>query len=363
MKRLRRLGRALLLWCLRLLPRGQGGAVPTPPRSVLVVRTDDRVGNLLLTTPLLAALREAFPLARIGLLCAARRAPVVVGTGLYDELWAFEKRTLFQRPWAFVAFCWRLRRARYQVAIDAGHFHAFSFTSAALARWSGAPVRIGHSRGLADRFLTHAIEKDRTVSYDAAAKLELLRPFGILNAPLRSLQTALGMRQLVAWQALIGDGFVVNPGGRKPDHRWSATQFAEAAGALSHSLGVTCFVSWGPGEEALARSVADAAGARLLPQTDLDGLAAAFRAASLVLTNDTGPMHLAVAVGAPLVAIFLGDNSERWLFPQREIAAVRARGRSAGEVLAEVLATALRVHGAAASTQASRALTSNRTLR
>ena len=194
---------------------------------MLVVRTDDRVGNLLLTTPLLAALRAGLPDVRLGLLCAARRSPAVEGTGLYDDLWRFEKRDFFRHPLRFVTFCLALRRAHYQVAIEAGHFHAFSFTSAALTRWSGAPVRIGHRRELAGRFLSHVVEKDDLVSYDAAAKLELLRPLGI-RATLAPLQTALGRSQEEEFRQRMGRSLVLYPGARKLDHRWAAQAFAEA---------------------------------------------------------------------------------------------------------------------------------------
>jgi heptosyltransferase-3 len=341
---LRRIGRWILLLPVRLLPEGKGGAIGGPIRSVLVVRTDDRVGNLLLTTPLLAALRAGLPEARIALLCAERRAAAVDGTGLYDDLWRFEKRDFFRHPLRFAAFCLALRRARYQVAIEAGHSHAFSFTSAALTRWSGATVRIGHGRGLASRFLTHAVAKDHAVIYDAASKLELLRPLGI-QAALVPLQTALGRTRVEEFRGLMGRALLVYPGARKLDHRWGPRPFAEATRGLMAQHGLRAWIAWGPGEEDLAGQIAREAGAQMLPSTDLEGLAAAFRAAALVLTNDTGPMHLAVAVGAPTVAVFLTDDADRWASPQPNARAVKARGVPEGRVIADVLEAAAELLG------------------
>ncbi|MHB8418164.1 MAG: glycosyltransferase family 9 protein [Myxococcales bacterium] len=347
LERARTLGRALLLGLLRLLlPRAASGAAPVDAAridSVLVIRTDDRVGNLLLTTPLLAALREALPRARVGLLCAARRAPAIRGTGLYDDLWAFEKRDFFVRPWRFVSFCLRLRRARYDLAIEAGHWHAFSFTAGALALWSGALVRIGHRRGEAERLLTHVVEKDPGVSYDAAAKLELLRPLGIAPARCPPLATRLGDASRARFEALYRGRPVVlvNPGGRKADHRWGADRFAAAAVALAERFDLGAWVAWGPGEEALARAVlGQAPGAELLPPTDLEGLAGAMRAAALVLTNDTGPMHLAAAVGAATVAVFLGADGARWGSPVEAFRAVAVMGLGEAEALARVIGAA-----------------------
>ncbi len=344
--RARAAGKALLLAAVRAAfpRRAPGGPVDaTAIRSVLVVRTDDRVGNLLLTTPLLAALRKRLPEVRIGLLCAARRAAVVEGTGLYDELWRFEERDLFVRPWRFAAFCLRLRRRRYDVAIEAGHWHAFSFTAGMLARWSGAKVRVGHRRGEAERLLTHAVEPPPETAHDAAAKLELLRPLGIEAAAPAAPRTALGTARAEEFRALFGPrpALLVNPGGRKADHRWPPDRLARAVEALRGGRDLGVFVAWGPGEEPLARAVAAAVpGAAVLPPTDLDALAGAMRACALFLTHDTGPMHLAAAVGVPTVAIFLSGDWRRWAWPGVALAAVPVAGLPEAAAVAAVAAAA-----------------------
>ena len=340
MNRIRRLGRKLLLGLLRFWPEGRGGTVGAW-QSVLVIRMDDRVGNLLLTTPLLSALRHHFPAARIGLVCAARQARAIEGTGLYDDLWRFEKRDLWRRPWRFLAWSVALRRAKYDLAIEAGHFHAFSFTGGALAVWSRAPVRIGHRRGESARLLTHAVEKDPEIVYDAAAKLELLRPLLTeLPGEVPPLSSRLGSSRAEATRAELGEALVVYPGGRKRDHRWIEAGFHAAVASLVAEFGWRAWIAWGPGEESLARSLAIRCGAELLPPTDLDALAAAFRASRLVLTNDTGPMHLAVAVGAPTVGILLAADGARWASPQGNFRAVQVAARPVAEVVAEIVGSA-----------------------
>ncbi|HUB05546.1 MAG TPA: glycosyltransferase family 9 protein [Myxococcales bacterium] len=340
--KLRGFGRALLVGVLRLLLPLSGDEVPVDPKtvhSVLVIRTDDRVGNLLLTTPLLAALREGLPHARLGLLCAARRAPAIEGTGLYDELWPFEKRDFFVRPWRFVAFCLRLRRARYEVAIEAGHWHAFSFTAGALALWSGARVRVGHRRGESARLLTHAVAKDPAVTYDPESKLELLRPLGLAPTARPPLATRLGEASRRRFEELFARRpvLLVNPGGRKADHRWSADAFAAAARAVAAKLALDVWIAWGPGEEAIACEVeALTPGARRLPPTNLEELAGALRAAALVITNDTGPMHLSVAVGTPTLAVVLTGDWRRWAEPGPRLGAVPVQGLSESEAAAKI---------------------------
>lgn len=89
-------------------------------------------------------------------------------------------------------------------------------------------------------------------------------------------------------------------------------------------------VVWGPGEEPLARAIADGSGATLAPPTDLALLAALMRRARLVVSNNSGPMHLGVAVRTPTVGVFFRGDSARWghLVPGFAAAEVRAESES-----------------------------------
>jgi ADP-heptose:LPS heptosyltransferase len=108
---------------------------------------------------------------------------------------------------------------------------------------------------------------------------------------------------------------VVNPGGRLGWRRIPPEAFASAARALIAS-GRNPIVTWGPGEEELARTVvALAPGAQLAPPTSIDELAALMRSAGLTVCNNTGPMHLSVAVGAPTLGLFLRMDMARWGHP------------------------------------------------
>jgi ADP-heptose:LPS heptosyltransferase len=315
-------GRLILLWLIRLFYRAAPSPAPAidarSVRKVLVVRTDTRVGNVLLTTPLVRALRKGLPQARIDFLVAAGKQSLV--EGLADRLVIFAKKDFFRRPWTLLGFLLGLRRERYDVVVEAGHWHAFSLTSLWLVRFTRAPVRIGHARGLSERFLTHELRKDPAVVREVPSKLELLRPLG-LEAAGEQLETTVdrGEREArVAAEALgLAGGAPVaalNPGARKADHRWAPEAFGALARRLREEKGVVSLVMWGPGEEEIAsRVLAASEGAALLaPATDLAALAAVFRRSALVVTNDTGPMHLAVATGAPVVAVLLSEDGARW---------------------------------------------------
>ncbi|HUJ25612.1 MAG TPA: glycosyltransferase family 9 protein, partial [Myxococcales bacterium] len=192
--------------------------------------------------------------------------------------------------------------SRYEVVIDAAHWHAFSTTSALVSRWAASRWVIGSQRGPADIY-SRAVPPPADGTPEVEAKLDLARALG-LHVSAQPMETALGLR--TPWPAR--EPFVaLNPGARKLDHRLPPERFA----ALARALPLKSVVFWGPGEEELARKV----GAELAPPTNLEQLASAFRAARLVVTNDTGPMHLAVACGAPVLALFKNGAGLRWAHP------------------------------------------------
>jgi heptosyltransferase-1 len=99
---------------------------------------------------------------------------------------------------------------------------------------------------------------------------------------------------------------LINPGAAWPNKRWPAEHYGEVASFLKDVRQLVPIVLWGPGEEALARAVADASGgaARVAPATKLGDLLELSRAAALMVSGDTGPLHIAAAAGTPTVGIF-----------------------------------------------------------
>jgi ADP-heptose:LPS heptosyltransferase len=99
---------------------------------------------------------------------------------------------------------------------------------------------------------------------------------------------------------------VINPGAAWPNKRWPAERFGELAAFLLEVRGIVPFVLWGPSEAPLAQAVVDASGgaARLAPPTKIRDLVEVCRSAALMISGDTGPLHIAAAVGTPTVSIF-----------------------------------------------------------
>lgn len=320
---LRDVGRWLtLLFARLLLGRAKPGGAIEAPRKVLVIRTDERVGNVLLTTPLLRALRRGLPDAEIVLLHAASKTSLVHGLPSVDRLVPFEKKAFFRSPLRFWRQLRDLRAERFDLVIEAGHWHAFSLTAALLTLFLRPRASIGHDRGPAADFFTHPVPPPAGEMHDVTVKLSLLRPLALpdagmaLETPLAHDRQAIAamegtLREMGADPARL---LVVNPGARMSVRRWSPERLGAAAAEIARTHDLRAVVIWGPGEEALAEEVVRhvGEGAVLAPPTDLGQLAALFSLARLVLTNDTGPMHLAVACDAPTVGIFLATDPARW---------------------------------------------------
>jgi len=203
-----------------------------------------------------------------------------------------------------------LRARRYDVALDLQGL----WKSAAWARLSGARRVLGWERGSRREPSSAALLTERAVRSGGGSvidkNLALLRPLGIEAVGLREFPLPLSAETVArvdaGLAALGGGGLVVlNPGGGWASKLWPAERFGELAKRM-RALGLRPLVSWGPGEEGLAERVVAASGGtavRSVPTSLLD-YAEIARRARLVVAADTGPLHLACAVGTPVVALF-----------------------------------------------------------
>jgi len=208
------------------------------------------------------------------------------------------------------ATLWELRSRRYDAALD---FQGL-WKSAAWARLSGARRVIGWEKSSrrepSSRLLIGERIERAGVGHVIDKNLALLRPLGIEAVGGREFPLPLSTEAVArvdAGLAALGPGEIalLNPGGGWASKLWGAERYGELAKGL-RARGLRPVVSWGPGEEALADRVVAASGGaarRSFPTTLLDYVEMA-RRARLVVAADTGPLHLACAVGAPVVALF-----------------------------------------------------------
>jgi len=281
---------------------------------ILVVRLGS-LGDVIHTLPAVAALRRAMPGARIDWLVDAPHQDIVGLAQAIDARIVLEARTL--KAWLNAAAA--LRHRGYDAAVD---FQGL-FKSAILARASGARRVLGFSvwhlreRG-ARAFYTHTaaplaephiIRKNLALASLLAPSIDpdtapLEFPLAVMpSGPVEQLKRTLGNEPFA----------VLNPGAAWPNKRWPAERFGEVASFLHARHGLRSVVTWGPGEKMLAESVVRGSeGAAVMgPALPLLDLVALLREARLMVSGDTGPTHIAGALGVPIVSPFGPTSAAR----------------------------------------------------
>jgi heptosyltransferase-1 len=277
--------------------------------NVLIVRLG-ALGDVVHTIPAAAALRVAFPAAHIDWLVDAKHRALVNLATPIDRAICLERPTL--AGWSAVVRA--LRQVRYDVAIDLQGL----LKSAVLARASGAARIVGFS-------IWHLREKTARPFYSDAhdaegghvitKNLRLLRAVGVHDETIRfpiadapsaafdALRHRLGPRPFA----------LINAGAAWPNKRWPPERFGQLAAFVREACGLEPVILWGPGEEVLAaRVTAGASGTAIeAPRTSVVDLVALARAATLVISGDTGPLHIATAVGTPTVSLFGPTDPQR----------------------------------------------------
>lgn len=269
--------------------------------KVLVVRLG-AIGDIVHAVPVAAALRRALPNARIDWVVDARHAGVL-------EIFPVADRVA---PLDFTSWTAVLRGARalaverYDAALDVQGL----MKSALVARLSGARRVIGFDRAAlrepAARFLYTETVDPGDAGHVVRKNLSLPGALGIaspaIEMPMAASSSAVA--DDIA-RAYGGNYCVINPGGGWPNKRLPAPTLGALAAALREREGLSSAVIWGPGEEAIAREVAEHSGgaAVVTPRTSLRDLAEVLRRAAVVVSGDSAPLHLAVAAGTPAVAL------------------------------------------------------------
>lgn len=282
---------------------------PTAQRAFLIVRLG-ALGDIVHALPLAAALRATWPGARIDWLVDVKHRAILDRVDGLSAIVAVDTRQL-RGDSGVVSVVRRLRAARYDVAVDAQGL----LKSALLAHLAGARRVVGLAPGqlreplarwayddFAEPGGPHVVDHALALAHAAGAasgppRFALVPPASNVVAGVRR---ALG---LTAEQPFA----VINPGAAWPNKRWPADRFGAVARHLRTRHGCPSIVVWGPAEEDLASAVVAAAGTgitALAPPTSLGDLIALVSAASLVVSGDTGPLHLAAAVGTPIVGLY-----------------------------------------------------------
>jgi len=303
-------------------------------RSILVVRRDN-IGDLVCTTPLLSALRRRFPVAWLGAWVNSYNAPVLEGNPDLDEVCAYtklkhldERQSALRTLGARLAQLWSLRQRRLDcVVLATTEFRPRELRLArSLAPHSIAGFRDGGAAASRlDLWVPAAAVAGR---HEVERVYALASLFGIEGAipPLRvTPEPAQVEKARAAFGVPSAPRVAVHVSARRPAQRWPAERFAALIERLHAAHGTATMLLWAPGaadhprhpgddEKAqdIVRRVGGRAPLMAYPTRRLTELIGALAACDLVVCPDGGAMHLAAALGKPIVALFGDSPPERW---------------------------------------------------
>jgi predicted lipopolysaccharide heptosyltransferase III len=284
------------------------------PQNILVIKLR-YLGDVLLATPTLHALKEAYPAARLTVLVNRWTEEILVGNRDVDDIMPLDRGSIVEQ----LRFALTVRRRRFDMVVDLTDGDRAAF----LTRMSGASVRIGFNAeqrwtGRCYTTVVHGEAAAHRIERDLAAlsPLNITVTDRIPRLWLTSEDEARA-QELLAKFAVHADQpiVVIQPGARYWFKAWPSERFAELADRLTDQFGCQVLVGGSQQEHDLTQRVVNQAKSRpisIAGPVTIRTLAALLKRAALFVGNDTGAMHIATAVGTPVVGLFGPSNPAEW---------------------------------------------------
>ncbi|MBN4665221.1 glycosyltransferase family 9 protein [Pandoraea nosoerga] len=304
-------------------------------RRILCVRLDN-MGDVLMTTPAMRALRQSGHERHLTLLTSSSAAKLAPFLNMVDDVWAYDapwvKHPVASTPQADLDMIERLRRAHFDAAVIFTVYSQSPLPAAMMCRLAGIPLRLAHCRENPYELLTERIvesEPHSVTRHEVARQLALVQSVGAMTSDERlgfdvQRQDRRAIAELLAaarHHHSAGRWLVIHPGASASSRRWPAERFGEAGAQLARDFdGIA--VTGSHGEQALVAAVCARIGTKAVPLAgalSLGKLAALIERADLLVANNTGPVHIAAAVGTPVVDLYALTNPQHrpWQVPNR----------------------------------------------
>jgi heptosyltransferase-2 len=288
--------------------------------SRILVRATNWVGDAVMSLPALRALRAAYPRAHVAVLAKPWVAGLYARERFADEVIPYPAEKLTEKL--------RFARSLRAHGFDAAILLQNAFEAALIARVAGIPNRIGYNRDARGWLLTQAVRPPKPGEiprHERFYYLELLRRAGIINALPPSDEIRLDGAEAARQEglaSLLARGFESPVIGLSPGaafgtaKRWLPERFADAAVRVARLRGASVAIFGSASERPLCETVAALVGAQEIPchnfagETSLTDYISLAAACDVYLTNDSGSMHIASALGVPTVAIFGATDAD-----------------------------------------------------
>ncbi|MBI5379174.1 MAG: glycosyltransferase family 9 protein [Nitrospirae bacterium] len=291
----------------RLRPEVAAPFNPEAIRRILLFNTT-AIGDTLLSTPAIRAVRKGFPRAYIVALASPSAREVLLHNPFLDEILLHPGRVNFPYVFRLPGLLRALRSRRFGLAII---FHANDPDAAPLAYLSGAPYRMGWRESRLSFLFTHPVPSRRSGVHAVDLRLRNLEELGIASQG-RDLEIFLQPeeeergRLMARRLGLEGRPFIaVHPFGNKQNRWWPEPHVTVLARRLIDVYGVQVLVVGGPKEAAIANRMVDQAKVKSLAgRSTIRETAALLKRCVLMISTDSGPMHLAQALDLPTLALY-----------------------------------------------------------
>jgi len=272
-------------------------------QKILVIKLR-AIGDVILATPVLENLRRAFPQAKIDFLTEKMCAPIVAGHPALNEILVLDRRQS-SASWQLIR---QVRQRRYDAVFD-----LFGNPRSALLTWlSGAPMRVGFRFRVRKYAYNVKVEPRGDRVHEVEFNLDALRALKIpivtrklfvaVDAGSENFAENFWQENNLAHRLVIG----LNASGGWYTKRWPLAYFAQLGDRLQRELNAVVLLLWGPGEDEEMKALAQMmrAPSLLAPPANLKQLAALLSRLTLLVSNDSGPLHLAAAMGTRVAGIY-----------------------------------------------------------
>lgn len=297
---------------------------------ILIVQTSF-LGDVVLTTPLVSEIRRRFPKALVAILCTSSARGLLINNPHLDKIITDDKRGAGRG----LRGLWRKGKELRDLGFTMALSPHKSLRSAMLLSLAGIPLRIGFRQSTGWYLYHQRVDRDAKC-HDVERTLSLLKALGIKPEQCeRRLRMEFdpatrvrveGLFQSVGLERKEGRMiFGINPGSVWPTKRWSAEGYADLMVRLKKKYRCEIVLFGSPEDGEIVnriQSLSGHAGVNLVGRTALSELACAVEWCNVFITNDSMPMHVAVARGVPVVAIFCSTTPSLGFYPYSSLAVV-----------------------------------------
>lgn len=284
-------------------------------RQRILIINVNWLGDVLFTTPFIKAIKKKFPDSRIACLVVPRCKDLLETNPNIDEVIIYDEDGSHKSLLGKLRLISVIKKAKF----DSAFILHRSFTRALLVYLSGIKKRIGYNTKRRGFLLTQSVKEPAKRLHKIEYFLNLA---AVCGAPIddKDYEFTVTDEERLQADKLLGEGgvkkddhvVVLNPGGNWPPKRWSKENFAKLADRLSDDLGVKIVITGAPADVELSCGIIELSKSRpisIAGKTSLKSLGAVMKKADLVISSDSGPMHLALSVRTRVIALF-GPTSD-----------------------------------------------------